>query len=91
MVTDGRMRLKTLTPGKHCSFKMMTHITYTWILIGSTIRTLLSPLLKGVTSMIKQFFSKHTQYKKVGGLHFIKLWKFGFSFYVAKKVCHHVQ
>lgn len=52
---------------------------------------LLTVPMKGVTSMIKQFFSKHTQYKKVGGLHFVKLWKFGFSFYVAKKVCHHVQ
>lgn len=23
-------------------------------------------------------------YRKVGGLHFVKVWKFGFSFYVAK-------
>ena len=28
-------------------------------------------------------------YKKVGGLHFVKVWKFGFSFYKSKKVCHH--
>ena len=85
------MRSKTLTPGKPCSFKMMTHITYTWILIGSEIRTLLSPLLKGVTNMIRETFIRFTRYKKVGGLHFIRIYRFGFSFYVAKKVCHHVQ
>jgi hypothetical protein len=23
-------------------------------------------------------------YRKVGGLHFVKLWRFGFTFYIAK-------
>jgi hypothetical protein len=36
--------------------------------------------------MIKHYLRKFTGYKKVGGLHFIRIYKFGFSFYVSKAV-----
>jgi len=43
--------------------------------------------------MIKHYMGyylrKFTGYKKVGGLHFVRVYKFGFSFYWSKKVCHH--
>lgn len=27
-------------------------------------------------------------YRKVGGLHFVRVWRFGFSFYLTKKIAH---
>jgi hypothetical protein len=37
--------------------------------------------------MIVDFFNKHTRYKKVGGLHFVRVFRFGFSFYISKPAC----
>lgn len=36
--------------------------------------------------MLKYYVVKYANYKKVGGLHFIRIYKFGFSFYVSKAV-----
>ena len=30
-------------------------------------------------------------YKKVGGIHFVKIWRFGFNFYLSRRVDKHPE
>lgn len=36
--------------------------------------------------MLKAIVYKFTKHKKVGGIHFFRVYKFGFNFYISKKV-----
>lgn len=37
---------------------------------------------------MQQLMVRWFNYRKVGGLHFVKLGRFGFSFYVSRRVAH---